>query len=287
MSLFGSGGYGYNNGGGGFNLRLLIGLAIAAFSVVAYFAHTSVNPVTGQAQHVSMSPADEARLGLASAPQMAQQFGGDVPADDAEAEEVRYVGNRLWHASDAARSPYDYHYHLLADPNTVNAFALPGGQVFITKGLYDALADEAELAAVLGHETGHVVERHSAQQVEQSQLGQRLTLAAGIGSNHGFRDAAIAGVVNQLTQLHFSRGDESQADTEGLRFMTQAGYDPRAMLDLMHVLERQSQGGREPEFLVTHPYPETRLRDITAQIQQAYPDGVPADLTRGRPLPKD
>ena len=169
MSMFGYGG-GYNNGyggGGGFNLRLLIGLAIAAFSVIAYFTHTSTNPVMGEAQHVSMTPGQEMQLGLASAPQMEQQFGGDVPADDAEAQEVRYVGNHIWQTSDAARSPYQYQYHLLADTNTVNAFALPGGQVFITKALYDDLADEAELAAVLGHETGHVVERHSAQQVEQ------------------------------------------------------------------------------------------------------------------------
>jgi predicted Zn-dependent protease len=217
---------------------------------------------------------------------MAQQFGGDVPADNPEAEEVRYVGNRVWTNSDAARSPYRYQYHLLADMRTVNAFALPGGQVFITRALYEALADEAELAGVLGHETGHVVERHSAQQVEQSQLGQRLTLAVGVGSNHGWRDAAIAGVVDQLTQLKFSRGDESQADSEGLRFMAQAGYDPRAMIDVMKVLLAQTAGGRQPEFLVTHPYPESRMKAIDAQLRQEYPDGIPRSLTRGRPLPR-
>ena len=109
----------------------------------------------------------------------------------------------------------------------------------------------------------------------------------GEGSNNGFRDAAIAGVVNHLTQLKFSRGDESQADACGLRYMAQAGYDPRAMLDLMGILQRQAAGGREPEFLVTHPYPQTREADIHANLQQAYPNGIPADLTRGRQLPKD
>ena len=287
MSMFG---YGYDNnayGGGGFNLRLLIGLAVAAFAVVGYLTHTSVNPVTGEKQHLSMTPGQEMQLGLASAPQMAQQFGGEVDRDDPEAEEVRYVGNRVWSSSDAARSPYQFQFHLLADRRTVNAFALPGGQVFITRALYEDLSDEAELAAVLGHESGHVVERHSAQQVEQSQLGQRLTLAVGIGSRNGFRDAAIAGMVDELTQLKFSRGDESQADACGLRYMAQAGFDPRAMLDLMSILQQQTQGGREPEFLVTHPYPRTRMRDITAELRQAYPDGVPSDLTRGKALPKD
>ena len=287
MSMFGNSydnGYG---GGGGLNLRLLIGLVIAAVAVVGYFTHTSVNPVTGQTQHVSMTPGQEMQLGLASAPQMEQQFGGDVPRDDPEAQEVRYVGNRIWSSSDAARSPYRFQYHLLNDMKTVNAFALPGGQVFITRALYEALADEAELAAVLGHESGHVVERHSAQQVEQSQLGRRLVTAVGVGSNNGFRDAAVAGVVDQVTQLKFSRDDESQADTCGLRYMAQAGFDPRAMLDLMRILEQQSQGGRTPEFLVTHPYPQHRMRDITAELEKDYPSGIPATLTRGRPLPKD
>ena len=286
MSMFGYNNYG-NQGGGGLNLRLLIGLAIAAVSVFAYFAHTSVNPVTGRKQHVSMSAAQERQLGLSSAPQMASEFGGEVPHDDPEATEVRLVGNRVWTSSDALRSPYQYQYHLLGDRQTVNAFALPGGQVFITRALYEALDDEAELAGVLGHETGHVVERHSAQQVEQSQLGQRLTTAVAVGSQNGYRDAALAGVVNQLTQLHFSRGDESEADTEGVRFMAQAGYDPRAMLDVMRVLQAQAKGGRQPEFLVTHPYPESRMAAIDQQLRHDYPQGIPASLTRGRRLPKD
>ena len=286
--MFGNGGYdngGY--GGGGFNLRLLIGLVIAVVAVVGYFTHTSVNPVTGESQHVQMSAAEETQLGLASAPQMSQQFGGDAPRDDPEAREVRYVGNRIWTTSDAARSQYQYQYHLVNDARTVNAFALPGGQVFITRALYDALADEAELAAVLGHETGHVVERHSAQQVEQANLGRQLVVAVGVGSRNGFRDAAIAGVVDKVTQLKFSRNDESQADSCGLRYMVQAGYDPRAMLDLMKILEQQSNGGRTPEFLVTHPYPQHRMQDIQAQLDGTYPNGIPTHLTRGRALPKD
>lgn len=279
-----NGGY----GGGGFNVRLIVGLVIAAGAVIAYLSHTSVNPVTGEKQHVSMSAADEVRLGLAAAPRMAQQFGGVAPRNDPEAQEVRYIGNRIVASSDAANSPYrdQFQYHLLNDTRTVNAFALPGGQVFITRALYDALDDEAELAAVLGHETGHVIERHSAQQVEQANLGQRLVTAVGVGSRNGFRDAAIAGVVDRLTQLKFSRGDESQADTCGLKYMTQAGFDPRAMLDLMQVLERQSQGGRQPEFLVTHPYPQHRVQDIKATLNKVYPAGIPNDLTRGRRLPK-
>ncbi len=285
MSMFGN--QGYYPSQGGFNWRLILGLLIAAGSVIAYFTHVNVNPVTGERQHLSMTAAQETQLGLASAPQMAAQFGGDVPRDDPEAQEVRYIGQCIAQTDDARHSLYEYQYHLLADMQTVNAFALPGGQVFITKALYEKLTDEAELAGVLGHETGHVIERHSAQQVEKSQLGNRLVTAVGVGSRNGMSSAVIAGIVDQVAQLHFSRADESQADQMGLRLMAAAGYDPRGMIDLMKVLISVSQGGRQPEFLVTHPYPEHRMVDIKAQLEQAYPDGVPTTLKRGRSLPKD
>ena len=286
MSMFGNDSYGYNNGGG-FNLRLLLGIVIAVISVIGYFSHTSVNPVTGEKQHLSMTADQEMQLGLQSAPEMSAQMGGDVPRDDPEAEEVRYIGKSIWQKSDAARSPYQYEYHLLNDAQTVNAFALPGGQVFITKALYEDLADEAELAGVLGHETGHVVERHSAQQIEKSKLGTGLVTAVAVGSQHGISSGLAAGVADQILQLRFSREDESQADSCGVRFMAQAGYDPRAMIDVMKVLMAQTQGGHQPEFLVTHPYPEHRIVDITAQLKQTYPDGVPGDLSRGKQLPRD
>jgi predicted Zn-dependent protease len=288
MSIFG----GYNNynygNGGGFNFRLLIGMGIAIFAVIGYLTHVSVNPVTGEKQHLSMTPQQETQLGLASTPQMAAQFNGFVNPNDPEAMEVVRVGRKVSRRSDAAKAPYQYQYHLLNDTRTVNAFALPGGQVFITKALYDDLDDEAELAGVLGHETGHVVERHSAQQVEKSRLGNRLVAAIAVGSNHPLSNGAIAAVVNQVTQLKFSREDESQADERGVQFMAEAGYDPRAMVDVMKVLMRVSQGGRQPEFLVTHPYPEHRIVDIEAQIKKEFTQDQLAELAASRrPLPKD
>src|SRR5205814_6009930 len=127
-----------------FNLRLIIGLVIAVIGVIGYFTHTSVNPVTGESQHVNMTADQETQLGLQAAPEMAAQMGGEVDPRDVEAQEVRDVGNKVWQTSEASRSPYRYQYHLLADANTINAFALPGGQVFITRGLYRKLQDEAE-----------------------------------------------------------------------------------------------------------------------------------------------
>ena len=276
-------------GGGGFPIRWIIGIIIALVGVVMYFSHTSVNPTTGEKQHVSLTPDQETALGEQSAPTMAAQMGGEMPASSPQAKEVQYIGDRIWQGSDAKRSPYTYHYHLLRDTKTINAFALPGGEVFITMGLLDRLKTEGELAGVLGHETGHVVERHVAQQMAQGQLGNILVTATGVaasGNRHPYSETMAAEMANKMLQLRFSRKDESQADERGLQFMTEANYDPRAMLDVMKVLQKvtDEQGGRPPQMLQTHPYPEERMKQIQSWIQQHYPDGVPSHFV-DPPLP--
>jgi beta-barrel assembly-enhancing protease len=282
-------GYGYTpyGGGGRIHLRTIIGIAIILFGIISYFGHESVNPTTGEKQHVSMSASDEIALGLQSAPQMSAQMGGDVPAGDPRAEEVTHIGSLLIARSSAKESPYSYRFHLLNDSQTINAFALPGGQIFITMGLYEKLADEAELAGVLGHEIGHVVERHVAQQIEKSRLGQSIVLGTGVAAsshNNGLAAWAIADLANQMIQLKFSRADESQADQRGLQYMTETGYDPRAMIDVMKVLKEVSAGGGEPEFLQTHPDPGNRIEAI--QLWMADHQFVATQLSRGNPLPK-
>jgi len=281
--------YGSQQGGWGIPLQWILGAIIAVVGFIVYFSHTSVNPTTGEKQHVTLSPEQEVALGEQSEPQIAAQMGGEVSPSDPQAQEVQYVGERVWHNSQASRSPYPFHYHLLRDTRTINAFALPGGEVFITKGLLDRLTTEGELAGVLGHESGHVVERHVAQQMAKSELGKFLVSGAAVAasaSRHPFSDTAIAAVINHMAQLHFSRDDESQADERGLEYMTQAGYDPRAMLHLMEVLQQvtEQQGGRPPQLLQTHPYPEARMRQINQWIHQHFPDGVPPNLA-DPPLP--
>jgi predicted Zn-dependent protease len=273
------------------NLRVLAGIVIAVIAVIIYMTRVEVNPVTGKKQHIGMGVDQEIALGLQSAPEMAAKMGGAIdPAADPRARMVAIVGRRIVERSDAKRSPYvgNFHFYLLDDPRTVNAFALPGGPIFITEALYDKLGDEAELAGVLGHEIGHVIGRHAAEHMAQGRLGQMLTVAFGVGASggddRGRKALMIASMVNQLTQLKFSRGDESEADTFGLKYMAEAGYDPSAMLDVMEILKEAAKGGRTPEFLATHPLPETRLEEIRATLKETYPDGIPRSLTRGRPL---
>src|SRR3954470_13998881 len=149
MSIFG----GYGGGGGrGFNPRWIIAAVIAIIGLVSYVGSRQRNPVTGEMQHVAMSVEQERALGLQAAPQMAQQMGGAVdPKRDPDAQLVADVGNKLVRASEAGRSPYsdNFHFFLLDDRKTVNAFALPGGQIFITRALFDQLENEAQLAGVL------------------------------------------------------------------------------------------------------------------------------------------
>jgi predicted Zn-dependent protease len=244
----------------------LIALAIVGFAVFKYCSQTEVNPVTGEKQHIALTVDQEVALGLESAPEMARQMGGDVPASDPKAHLVETVGRKVVQNSDAARSPYTFNFHLLRDPETLNAFALPGGQVFITYGLLSKLEDEAQLAGVLGHEIGHVVNRHAAEHMATGQLGQLLSVAAGVAATdeqgRGQRAAMVAAMVNQMVQLKYSRNDELEADRVGMDYMTQAGYKPEAMLGVMRILADASRGGRTPVMLSTHPYPEQRVEEI-------------------------
>ena len=287
--------YGNDYGNGGATRlplgRLIGALVVALFGIAMYMRQTQVNPVTGEKQHVAMSVDQEKALGLEAAPQMAQKMGGEVdPRDDSRASVVSEVGRRIVQNSDASKSPYadNFHFHLLNDPKTVNAFALPGGQIFITEGLLDRLENQAQLAGVLGHEIGHVINRHSAQQMAKGQLGQILTVAVGVGASgnddRGRRAQMVASMVNQMGQLKFSRNDESEADHYGLKYMAQAGYDPSAMLDVMKILKKASGDRSPPEILATHPLPETRLEEIQAELNASYPKGIPANLTKGELL---
>jgi predicted Zn-dependent protease len=284
-------GGGYSRGGGGFSLRILAGLAIAAFGIITYYARTQTNPVTGEKQHISMTVDQEKTLGMQAAPQMASQMGGYAdPQSDPDARLVAEVGSRLVKSTEAGKSPYvgNFNFYLLKDPNTINAFALPGGQVFITRALFDKLQDEAQLAGVLGHEIGHVINRHSAEHMAKGQLGQTLVGAVAVGASddqrRGAMAAAAAAMANQMLQLKYSRGDESESDAYGLKLMAQAGYDPRGMLDVMQVLKQAGGGGKQPEWMLTHPLPENRLDEIKQIIAQTFPNGVPAQLSRGREL---
>ena len=119
-------------------------------------------------------------------------------------------------------------------------------------------------------------------------FGGTLATAVGVGASddrHGYGAAIAAQVANQMLQLKFSRSDESESDAYGLKYMAQAGYDPRQMLGVMEILRDASRGGRTPEMLATHPMPQTRLNEIQEKLKAMFPNGVPTSLTEGGSLP--
>jgi predicted Zn-dependent protease len=265
--------------------RLLVAAIIAAMALFSYMSQVEVNPVTGVKQHVAISPDQEIRLGIESVDQMSEDMGGEVAANDPRAQEVDSIGAYLVNHTVAKNSPWQFKFHLLKDPETVNAFALPGGQIFITLGLLNELENEAQLAGVLGHEMGHVIERHTAEQMALSQLGKMLVVAVGSAAAssdpNSYNPVAIAAFVNQIIQLRYSRQDESEADTWGLRLMQEAGFDPYAMIEVMKVLKKAGGGAKGQEIFQTHPNPELRMEQIQAYLEKNPP---PPGLSQGRAL---
>jgi predicted Zn-dependent protease len=267
--------------------RFIIALIMALFGLVGYYSSRTYNPVTQKVQHVGGITAEqEIALGLRAAPEMEAEFGG--PSDNRRGQQlVDAIGARLVEQSDAGKTPYRFQFHLLDDDRTINAFALPGGQVFMTDGLARRLRTEGEMAGVLGHEIGHVVARHSAEHLAKSQLLQSLGGAAVIAAydpRHpatGQEAQILAAAVTQLVSMKFGRNDELQADRLGVRLMAKAGYDPRSMLGVMEVLAEAGRGrGRPPEFFSTHPNPERRGQRIKEAIEELYPQGVPSGLKK-------
>ena len=251
--------------------RLIIGLIVALFAVISYFTNSQENPVTGEKQRISLTPEQEVAMGLQSAPEMAQQFGGLYP-DQAVQQAVKRIGQKIVQESDAHKSPYQFDFHVLNDGQTINAFALPGGQVFITAALLSKLKSEDQVAGALGHEIGHVVGRHSAEQMAKQQLTQGLVGAATVAiadPTSPQASAAIAQYVGNVIGMKFGREDELEADRFGIKYMQEAHYNPEALIGVMEILAQASGGqGRAPEMMSTHPYPENRIAQIRRILDQ-------------------
>ena len=183
-------------GTGRFKLFLIIGLAMAAFQAFKFYTSTQTNPITGEEQRVQWNTEEEIQLGLQAAPQMAQEYGGLHPDQRAQ-ELVDRVGQKLVQSTIAAKTGYPYDFHLLADNQVVNAFALPGGQCFITAALFTKLKNEDQLACVLGHEIGHVIHRHGAERSASQGFIQGLIQSVLIGTGG---DQALTQVANMVGQ---------------------------------------------------------------------------------------
>jgi predicted Zn-dependent protease len=247
---------------GNFKVRILIALVVVAFAFLRRCSQKETNPYTGRSQAISLSPDQEIAIGLQSAPGMAQQHGGLHPDNRYQAL-VDNVGHKLINNSIAKDTPYKYDFHLLADPNTINAFALPGGQIFITYALFSKLENEDQLAGVLGHEIGHVLGKHSNERITDSKFWQTLVMGAG-----AIDMGAVAQQFGQGELLKNGRGDELESDELGVLFMLKANYNPEEMIGVMKILKAAAGPNRTPEFQSTHPDPENRIEKIKEAIDK-------------------
>lgn len=272
--------------GGGLGGRLMIFVVMAVIAIAGYYLGTArvPNDITGEVQRVSLTPQQEIAMGLQAVPTMEQEYGGELNDPNAQAF-VDEVGNAIVRNSPAGNTEYQFEFGLLADPQTINAFALPGGPVYMTAALYKELETEGQLAGVLAHEVGHVVARHAAEQIAKSQLVQGISGAAAVAaydpSSPGSVEAArVAQMVGQLVTLKYGREDELESDRLAVRFMADAGYDPRALISVMEILAASGNGQAPPEFFSSHPNPQNRIEQIQAAIDAEFPNGVPGGLVQ-------
>lgn len=262
-----------------------IARSVIAMAVLGLGGCTT-NPATGERFLNLLTPEEEIQIGAQAAPDLIREFGGAVEHPQLQAY-VRRVGMRLAEQTEAYFPTLPWEFTLLNSPE-INAFALPGGKVFITRGLMERLENEAQLAGVLGHEVGHVSAQHGARRI-----GQQIVFEAGLAIAGAVVDAsgkqtrrageAVLPAVElggTLVLLKFGRDEEHQADALGVRYMVRAGYDPSAQVRVMEIL-RDAAGGAQPEllgWLSTHPLPDQRIRRLRQLVESeyAYTRGDPA-----------
>ena len=243
--------------------------AIASLSFAAMLAACATNPVTGKSEISLISQDQEIQMGQQGAQQVVQEIG--LVNNQALQNYVQQVGSAIAAKSERPNLPWSF--RVVEDP-TPNAFALPGGFIFVTRGLLDLMNNEAELASVLGHEIGHVTAKHSVHQMSQQQLAQ---LGLGIGAILSPTVAQFGELASQglgLLFLKYGRDDERQADDLGFRYAFSQGYDVREMDDVFRSLQRLGEASKQsplPTWLATHPGEAERIQTIDAKLAQLQP----------------
>ncbi len=231
--------------------------------MLALLSGCTVNPITGNEELMFFPPEKDVELGRKYAPLVEKELGGRVPEESLQSY-VNQIGQRL--AGFCQRPDLAYHFAAIEEGGA-NALALPGGYVYITRDLLKEFKTEAQLAAVLSHEIGHVVARDTLVAMSE-QIGMTaLMVAAQAGGSVDL--ARGSRFVTAVLSLQYSRDDEKEADLAGLTYMAQAGYDPNAMIEVMQILEKL-QTIRPVEFFSTHPNPESRIAYLQERIARRF-----------------
>lgn len=253
-------------------------LALVALSALLFHSSCSVNPATGQQQLSFYNEAEEIEMGRQADEEIIASVG---LYDDPELQAyIEDLGQRL--AAESERPGLPWSFKVMDDP-AVNAFALPGGYIYVTRGLLSHMESEAELSGVLGHEIGHVTARHGVNQASKQMLAMVGLGLAVLIDDDLVQVAGVAAAGFGLLFLKYGRDDERQADDLGLRYMSRSGFDPRAMPGVFSVLEgvQTVEGvGRLPSWLSTHPDPGARRERMQQAVAQLPGDFSAAEVNR-------
>jgi len=258
----------------------LLPIALAACFAFA-LGGCVTNAATGKSQFNSLSRDQEIALGTNATADMTKEFGGKVNSPELQAY-VTEIGMKMARLTEGDNPTLPWEFTLL-ESDVINAFALPGGKVFVTRGIVSKMTNEAQLAGVLGHEIGHVTARHINDRYTDSLLVGIGAAAVGVAAERvldtdtGGMVPALAGAGGSLVMLKFGRDQESESDMLGLRYMTSAGYDPIGQLQVMQLLDREAGGGSQPEILASHPLPKTRIERVQRLIETDFA------FARGKP----
>ena len=240
-------------------LRLLIlGLSLC------FFTGCAVNPVTGEEELMLFPERQDIAIGRKYAPEVEKQMGGRI-ADESLQQYIDSVGQEIARVSH--KRGFEYHFVALNHEAT-NAFALPGGYIFITKGMLEKLTTEAQLAGILAHEIVHIVARDSSAAMSR-EVGIDILLAAVTSEKTQRSVLTAADLTRQILGLQYSRRDERDADLAGLDYMVKAGYNPYGQVEVMQMLEEEN-AVRPVEFLSSHPAPQNRIAYMRQKIQANY-----------------
>ena len=257
---------------------LWLGAGLLALPAASWLQGCATVPVSGRSQLMFLTAEEESKMGVAAFAQLRDKEGErgrllTEQQDPAAHAWVRRVSERIIGVSGLG-TRYRWDYMIVDAPKTVNAAAIAGGRIIVYTGILPVARDDAGLATILGHEVGHVMARHTGERYSQDMLAGVAGAVAGIaGASAGVPGDLAAAVVGLGAQvgvlLPYSRKHESEADYIGLILMAKAGYDPREAVGLWQRMS-QSGGGRPPEFLSTHPNPDTRIKDLEAWTPQAW-----------------
>ncbi len=239
-------------------------IAVHLGLLAAILSGCAINPATGEEEMMLFSPEKDVALGRKYAPHIEKALGGRIPDENLQ-NYVNQIGQRM---ARVCHRPDLSYYFAAVEEEGANAIAVPGGYVFITKGLLEELKSESQLAAVLAHEVGHVVARDTMAAISR-QIGMTALLAAAVASDAPPQVAGATGFISSVLTLQYSREDEKDADLTGLSYMAQAGYDPNGMVETMKILQ-ELQTVRPIEFFSTHPNPESRIAYLQERIARRY-----------------